>query len=247
MAITKSIRNRLVGVLVILSLILILVPLLNPSKSQDGAQNEVDKEAIAITSQGAVTDDNGQLVSVGEKDYSDLLDPVDDTKSALVSNNDKSPFDAVNKDNLPSAQELPAQNQLETTAPITEAPAKPNTYVEPTQTVKTEVLTSNRTNNGKTTNTQASRNVVKNTQKTSIATGSYAAQVGAFTQKEKIQAVMAKLTKAGFKPVSHNINVNGKALVRIYAGSAKDRNGALAICNKVKAKSLGLECQVSQL
>ena len=66
MAITKSIRNRLVGVLVILSLILILVPLLNPSQTQDGAQNEVDKEAIAITSQGAVTDDNGQLVTVGE-------------------------------------------------------------------------------------------------------------------------------------------------------------------------------------
>ena len=39
MAITKSIRNRLVGVLVILYLILILVPLLNPSKSQDCAQN----------------------------------------------------------------------------------------------------------------------------------------------------------------------------------------------------------------
>ena len=49
MAITKSIRNRLVGVLVILSLILILVPLLNPSKTQDGAQNEVDKEAIAAS------------------------------------------------------------------------------------------------------------------------------------------------------------------------------------------------------
>lgn len=258
MVISKSITNRLVGVLVILSVILILVPLLNPSNSSKSVKDEKNVDAIAITKQGAVTDNNGQLVSAGEHDYSDLLDPVDDTKPLVTT---QSPFDNLNQNNqLPKADENYVYNQnLESATPISNEPAGPNQVLDTPQSaqepsVQTEVLTSSRVNitqsqsntNSNTARTVAKANAVKENA-SKIATGSYAAQVGAFTQKVKIDAVVNKLKQAGFNPVKHNISVNGKSLVRIYAGTAKDRNGALTICKRVKAKSLGLECQISQL
>ena len=107
MSITKNIRNRVVGILVVISIVLILLPFLNMN-DKDNSKPQ-DDNAIAINRNGAVTDTNGQLVTAGNSDsietnYSDMLEaPIDDTKGSAnsLSNVQKdapssSPFDALN-------------------------------------------------------------------------------------------------------------------------------------------------------
>ena len=76
MSITKNIRNRVVGILVVISIVLILLPFLNMN-DKDNSKPQ-DDNAIAINQNGAVTDTNGQLVTAGNSDsvetnYSDML------------------------------------------------------------------------------------------------------------------------------------------------------------------------------
>lgn len=73
---SKILRNRIVGLLVILSVIMILVPAImqKPEPQQDRKD-----ESIAIDRNGAVTDKNGQMVSGTQRDLSELLDPVNDS------------------------------------------------------------------------------------------------------------------------------------------------------------------------
>lgn len=86
MSITKNIRNRVVGILVVISIVLILLPFLNMN-DKDNSKPQ-DDNAIAINRNGAVTDTNGQLVTAGNSDsietnYSDMLEaPIDDTKGS---------------------------------------------------------------------------------------------------------------------------------------------------------------------
>ncbi len=77
MAVSKTLRNRIVGLLVIVSLIMILVPaMMSPSDIY-----KKDDKTIAVDSNGAVTDSSGALVSgAAEHNYNDLLEPYDDTK-----------------------------------------------------------------------------------------------------------------------------------------------------------------------
>ena len=63
MSITKNIRNRVVGILVVISIVLILLPFLNMN-DKDNSKPQ-DDNAIAINQNGAVTDTNGQLVTAG--------------------------------------------------------------------------------------------------------------------------------------------------------------------------------------
>ena len=74
MAFGRKLRNRLVGLLVLVSLVLILMPMI--MKPED-TYKKSDK-SIAVDQNGAVTDTTGRLVENGEHDYSDLLAPVED-------------------------------------------------------------------------------------------------------------------------------------------------------------------------
>lgn len=52
-------------------------------------------------------------------------------------------------------------------------------------------------------------------------TGTFAAQIGVFSQKSYVTDNVAKLKKAGFNAQTQSVNINGKSMVRVFAGTAK--------------------------
>lgn len=259
---SKTIRNRIVGLLVLLSLILISIPSLMKKEVTD------QKNAIAITQNGAVTDDKGQLVSAQEHDYNDLLDPVDDsslTASGSAPKADTSPFDALNQKNNTQVNssdnlEVPNDNMfanqtLEVATPITQPATIQTETVTTVDSQKSEVLRSNRlTQTGpgpqksatlerKTTSIKAPTATTTNS---ALASGSYAAQVGAFGKQAGADSMVNKLKVAGFSPIMQRVNINGKSLIKVYAGTSKNRATVVGICQRVQAKTQ-VKCIVQSL
>lgn len=292
MSITKNIRNRVVGILVVISIVLILLPFLNMN-DKDNSKPQ-DDNAIAINQNGAVTDTNGQLVTAGNSDsvetnYSDMLEaPIDDTKGAVnaLSNVQKdapasSPFDALNNNQVANPSnsnqatsdlEVPNDNMfasanLETATPtgaknsatvVTTATSNTstlpsaNTKVAPqapkSNTVKTETLKSSRVQatQGANANKPKVQSPASTAPKSNLVTGTFAAQIGVFSQKSYVTDNVAKLKKAGFNAQTQSVNINGKSMVRVFAGTAKTRQAADAICRSAKAK-VGLDCRILSL
>ena len=73
-----------------------------------------------------------------------------------------------------------------------------------------------------------------------------AAQIGVFSQKSYVTENVAKLKKAGFNAQTQSVNINGKSMVRVFAGTAKTKQAADAICRSAKAK-VGLDCRILSL
>lgn len=236
-----SLRNRIVGSLCVASLVLILIPFL--SDSGDSTVKNESSNAIAITKNGAMTDESGQLVSASsdiamaqsEHDYSDLLAPVDDRPKTAES----SPFDALKQNQVQANN----SNTVETAyqEPVSATTTFPDTNKESAP--AKEVLKSSRKS------AQSNTIVAKNTQvkaNQALASGMYAAQVGVFSKKANVEALVSVLNSKGFRTISQNININGKAMIRVFAGTSKTREGALAICNKVK-KNTKEQCRIVAL
>jgi len=245
--ISKTLRNRIVGFLVLLSLILIFIPFL----MKDEVQTRKNADAIAITPNGAVTDNNGQLVAADEHDYSDLLAPVDDSEKTTANNpKGTSPFDALktNRNDSQTAEVtedtyLANQNQLEVATPTSEVP----TAIPSANKQTTEVLRS--THKAVTPNpkvqVQPSHNTGSSSNNT-LTSGNYAAQVGVFSRKSGAQKIIGQLKKAGFTAITQNVNINGKPLIKVYAGTSKNRSEVSGICQKVTAKT-GIKCMIQTL
>ena len=252
--ISKSLRNRIVGFLVLLSVILIFMPFL----MKDDVVAKKNTDAIAITPEGAVTDNNGQLVSAGEHDYSDLLEPIDDSVAKTqVQPKADSPFDALKtkqsdtaSSNTVDVAEIPddnmfASSELEVATPTNSSQSATLPSVS-NQTVKSETL--------KSSHSAAADAPKANTQKTAapkadanaLASGNYAAQVGVFSKKAGAQQVISQLKSAGFSPVTQNVNINGKPLIKVYAGTSKNRASVQGICQRVQAKTK-IKCMVQTL
>ena len=236
-----SLRNRIVGSLCVASLVVILIPFL--SDSNDSSAKNNSSNAIAITKNGAMTDESGQLVSASsdiaqaqsEHDYSDLLAPVDDTPKTT----DVSPFDALKQNDQQS--NTVQSVQIEPEEPVSATTTIPDTNRESTNT--REVLKSSR----KSAKPNASTEKISQPKVNSaLASGMYAAQVGVFSKKANVEALVSVLNSKGFKTISQNININGKAMIRVFAGTSKTREGALAICNKVK-KNTKEQCRIVAL
>ena len=292
MSITKNIRNRVVGILVVISIVLILLPFLNMN-DKDNSKPQ-DDNAIAINQNGAVTDTNGQLVTAGNSDsvetnYSDMLEaPIDDTKGAAnaLSNVQKdapasSPFDALNNNQVANTSnsnqaisdlEVPNDNMfasanLETATPTgaknsatvattatsnTSTLPSASTKVAPqapkSNTVKTETLKSSRLQATQSANANKPKvqSPAKTAHKSNLVTGTFAAQIGVFSQKSYVTENVAKLKKAGFNAQTQSVNINGKSMVRVFAGTAKTKQAADAICRSAKAK-VGLDCRILSL
>ena len=175
------------------------------------------------------------MFAQSEHDYSDLLAPVDDTpKTAQVS-----PFDALkqNEQKTNTVQNV----EIEPKEPVSATTTFPDTNRE-TSTTK-EVLKSSR--KSAQTSFAANKNTSVKTN-SPLASGMYAAQVGVFSKKANVDALVSVLNSKGFRTISQNININGKAMIRVFAGTSKSREGALAICNKVK-KNTKEQCRVVAL
>jgi cell division septation protein DedD len=252
---SKSLRNRIVGFLVLLSVILIFMPFL----MKDDVVAKKNADAIAITPEGAVTDNNGQLVSAGEHDYSDLLDPIDDSVAKTqVQPKADSPFDALKSsktDNTSgvAAADIPddnmfASSDLEVATP-TSASSNVTLPSVSNQSTKSETLKSTHANVPAATpnvKTPKEKAPAQKNDSNALASGNYAAQVGVFSKKTGAQQVINQLKSAGFNPVTQNVNINGKPLIKVYAGTSKNRAAVQGICQRVQAKT-SIKCMVQTL
>ncbi|MBR1612879.1 MAG: SPOR domain-containing protein [Succinivibrio sp.] len=248
MNLSKSLKNRIVGILVLLSIVLIFIPALMSRENTDPAQSNV--QSIAITKDGAVTDERGQLVSANERDYSDLLDPIDDT---VVTPSKESPFEIAknnaSKDNKKQENFELAVPELEDAIPTNTAYASEALKTQETLTSKKQTVAQNnsntevlRSNNSKNNQKPAATNSRNNTPKKQtssnvLSSGSYAAQYGVFSQQKGVDTAVANLKKLGFAPVTQRVNVNGKDVIKVYAGVSKDRKQAMAIVQKCSDKT----------
>lgn len=252
MSVSKSLRNRIVGLLVVLSLIMIIVPaMMDPKEIYSKNDN-----AIAITKEGALTDENGRLVSAAERDYTDLLEPENDvvekqspsvpvTSSPLTTqvqsesfaNQNTNPVD-VPDDNMfgPSPAIVESQPLLSHEQNTSQNIVPPPVLSES----KTTQANSSQTSNNATDAPKAKNNVSK---QDAPKGGDFAVQVGVFSNKANADSVIAKLKMSGFNPTTQTINVNGKNAIRIYAGFAKTREQAKKIAQDVKNRT-ALKCNV---
>ena len=263
MSISKSLRNRLIGFLVIISLIMIIVPAM-----MDPRQVYVqDEDAIAVNDQGAILDKNGQLVSPAEHDYTDLLAPEDDTLSSTgnvpaipVPNNNNAPLITSNASQPQEELEVPDDNMFGPAPAIIDAQPlnsqKDQSLYSSSQTQ--EVLpsahsTSQSPKKSETSASNVKQNIAqnkpaastpKNSNTNSVkANGEFALQVGVFSNKNNADSVLAKLKMSGYKPVTQVINVNGKSAVRIYAGFANSREAAKSLASEIQSRT-GYKCNV---
>ena len=121
--------------------------------------------------------------------------------------------------------------------------AKPKVAV---QNNSSEVLRSNRTQSRQ-SSTQSSERLVSSAQKTqkkeqnsvkstaAVASGgAYAVQVGVFSSKANADSVVNKLRQAGISARQVPAVINGRNLIRVYAGSAATKNAAEGIANRVQ-------------
>lgn len=259
MSISKSLRNRIVGLLVIVSLIMIIVPaMMDPRQVYTQ-----DENAIAVNDQGAVVDNKGQLVSPSEHDYTDLLAPEDDTLASVnngaPSVNNVTPLVTttppatsnedleVPDDNMfgpaPTIVDAQPLNSQNANATVTESlpSVSDKSKTENTQTT-TQTASNNKKNETTSVNSQTKPQT--NTQKNQPQTkGDFALQVGVFSNKQNADSVLARLKMSGYKPVTQVINVNGKQAIRIYAGFASTRDAAKAMAADVQ-KRTGFKCNV---
>ncbi len=256
---SKTLRNRIVGLLVLVSIVLIFIPFL----MKDEVQAQRSADAIAITPEGAVTDNNGQLVSAGEHDYSDLLDPVDDTKPAAASGSApaSSPFDALktkksNSSSQNSSQPAVADSSTYAVPQLEEAVPSASVKLPTVENKGSEVLKSSHSAKAQTHSANTSAKPAPNredklvSKKTAgnaaVLSGNYAAQVGVFSKKSGADKIIAQLKKAGFKPVTQKVNINGKPLIKVYAATSKSRDTVQAVCQKVKSAT-GIKCMIQNL
>ena len=273
MALGKKLRNRLVGLLVLVSVAMILVPaIMDP-----GQVYRKSSDTIAVDGNGAVTDQNGRMMQGG--DYSDLLAPVEGngiTPEQLAAQNSKktepvaetdemiSPSDQGTLDSFddgPFASDPVAVNrvpqnalsnggseveQLKRARETGSGPTPKGNAAATSSQISSangvEILKSSRSKDQSAApkNTNSERLVSSRTNKdqqkrnASGSQGSYTVQVGVFSSKANADGVISKLKAAGISARQVPAVINGRNLIRVYAGSASTREGAEGIARRVQ-------------
>lgn len=228
MALELKLRNRIVGLLVIASAILIALPALINHDEESNKDETIKKENI---------NQNTFATSTNEKDYTQLL--TDNNTQSLDINNDalvldKSIHDSVNNDN-PFAVE-PQKNISTTTQNTTNVNKKTEVLQSQTPAKKTEVLVANKTPNKETLTTKGPNRVTKDDQFASYTQikGKFSVQVGTYSKQTSAKNMAGKLQSAGISSYFQTISKNGNDLIRVYAGSSSNKDDLKAIKDKVQ-------------
>lgn len=253
MAISTSLRNKLVGFIIVASTILIFLPVL---LSKDMIKKDApDNNAVAITQNGALRDANGNLVPQGQPNVEQALN-ISGQNNALVLtgqapqrgpqpelNHNLAANSNVANDNSvemlefsrPQAQNsrppqalgpapLPSNKQPE----ILEAKPKPQNQAK-----QPEILTAKNkpaaTNNKPASKPAATSNSSSSANGTKVIAGSkpserFVIQVGVFAKRSNADNVVAKIKKAGISVYAIEVASNNKVLYRVYAGHANSRS-----------------------
>ena len=253
MAISTSLRNKLVGFIIVASTILIFLPEL---LAKDMIKKDTpDNNAVAITQNGALRDANGNLVPQGQPNVEQALN-ISGQNNALVLtgqapqrgpqpelNHNLAANSNVANDNSvemlefsrPQAQNsrppqalgpapLPSNKQPE----ILEAKPKPQNQAK-----QPEILTAKNkpaaTNNKPASKPAATSNSSSSASGTKVIAGSkpserFVIQVGVFAKRSNADNVVAKIKKAGISVYAIEVASNNKVLYRVYAGHANSRS-----------------------
>lgn len=253
MAISTSLRNKLVGFIIVASTILIFLPVL---LSKDMIKKDApDNNAVAITQNGALRDANGNLVPQGQPNVEQALNisgqnnalvltgqapqrgPQPELNPNLAANSNVANDNSVEmlEFSRPQAQNsrppqalgpapLPSNKQPE----ILEAKPKPQN-----QTKQPEILTAKNkpaaTNNKPASKPAATSNSSSSANGTKVIAGSkpserFVIQVGVFAKRANADNVVAKIKKAGISVYAIEVASNNKVLYRVYAGHANSRS-----------------------
>ena len=254
MAISTSLRNKLVGFIIVASTILIFLPVL---LSKDMIKKDApDNNAVAITPNGALRDANGNLVPQGQPNVEQALNisgqnnalvltgqapqrggPQPELNPNLAANSNVANDNSVEmlEFSRPQAQNsrppqalgpapLPSNKQPE----ILEAKPKPQNQAK-----QPEILTAKNkpaaTNNKPASKPAATSNSSSSASGTKVIAGSkpserFVIQVGVFAKRSNADNVVAKIKKAGISVYAIEVASNNKVLYRVYAGHANSRS-----------------------
>ncbi|HIX56192.1 MAG TPA: SPOR domain-containing protein [Candidatus Anaerobiospirillum pullistercoris] len=253
MAISTSLRNKLVGFIIVASTILIFLPVL---LSKDMIKKDApDNNAVAITQNGALRDANGNLVPQGQPNVDQALNisgqnnalvltgqapqrgPQPELNPNLAANSNVANDNSVEmlEFSRPQAQNsrppqalgpapLPSNKQPE----ILEAKPKPQNQAK-----QPEILTAKNkpaaTNNKPASKPAATSNSSSSASGTKVIAGSkpserFVIQVGVFAKRSNADNVVAKIKKAGISVYAIEVASNNKVLYRVYAGHANSRS-----------------------
>ncbi len=271
MALGKKIRNRILGLLVLVSIAMIMVPaIMDP-----GQVYKKSADSIAVNGHGAVGENNGR--SEGGSDYSDLLSPVEGaditpeqlaaqnagTRDKQAENTDESdpfadnqalsiaqsndnadPFAGVTDNTAVNAvpRAIPADGNAQVQR-LKQAQAQNNTPKPQNEVLKSSKNTQStaKASANSSSNTERLVSSHAKTQSTSASTSTvaqsssgFAVQVGVFSSKQNADSVVAKLKAAGISARQVPAVINGRSLIRVYAGAPKSKDAANGIARRVQ-------------
>lgn len=254
MTITKKLRNRIIGVLVILSLVMILLPaMMDPEEIYKKSDNTIAIDSHGVVqNQESVGDANWQV----ERDYSDLLAPVDDTLPSVSASaaaapssaastehpdNDLNPFEvqyasaaaaSAQSSSAPVATESAAARR----AAAAPAPAAAETSMPKVQhTASASMSTSASSSRTVAAKPAHSSTAASSGSSASSAGEKFAVQVGVFSKEANASSVVAKLNSGGMHATTESVTINGKQMIRVYAGRAATREAAKKLAEKALA------------
>ena len=231
MAVTSKLRNRIVGFLIIVSLILLVLPVLLKDQPQTPAQ--VNEDIIAVDEHGALTDENGGLLSSAETDYATLLAPEDDLKDNPPPLTAPSPDAAPRPASSSPASSAPAasadQTEILTAAKPAQPSARPDTEIlrAPAKPAPAPVQSAQKTAPRQSAAAAAPAASGK-------PSGAYTIQVGVFSQQSNAQNVVKKLQAGRISAFTEKVTINGKEMVRVYAGSGKTQQELQPVLTQVE-------------
>lgn len=256
MALGSTIRNRIVGLLVIVSIVLIALPAM---MDNDRVKRQENNEAIAIDKNGAIVDSDGDLMSNVEPDYATLLEEpkneslnlalptLNNTNTNISSQSGSINDKAYTKDTLSSDSSgeiligsVTQSHNIDTNNTSYQKGDNANSENKTIQknaevlTGNPEVLGGKKTQNSVNTNKPSKVNVKGNVSDVKAIVGKYSVQVGVFSQMDNATRVVSKLKAAGLHAYSQRVNVNGKSMVRVYAGSASSKEALEATLQKAQ-------------
>lgn len=272
-ATSKILRNRIVGLLIILSVILILVPaMMSPDEIY-----KKSPDSIAVNQDGVV-----EKKQEGMTNYNDLLAPEDDLAKNAPSRQDPAAIAKQNSQTPPADAQIPLPladhsdlDLPEDVNPFLESPtpkpASPELNADNRKHLASEDAKPKTEPQGEDRmgafvkqleQRPASQNSTKPQQQTAKATPApkpvpapkaeqnnakgYVVQVGVFSKAENAQNVIAKLKKGGVTARQESATLNGKSVYRVYAGSTGTRQNAESVAAKVKAIT-GSEARIVNL
>ncbi len=272
MALGKKIRNRILGLLVLLSIAMIMVPaIMDP-----GQIYKKSADSIAVNGYGAVGENNGR--PDGSSDYSDLLSPVEGADitpeqlaaqnagtrdkpsentdesdpfadnqalSIAQSNDNADPFAGVTDNTAVNAvpRAIPADGNAQVQRlKQAQAQAQNNTPRPQNEVLKSSKNTqstakapANSSNTERLVSSHArTQSTTTNTGNVSVPSSGFAVQVGVFSSKQNADSVVAKLKAAGISARQVPAVINGRSLIRVYAGAPKSKDAANGIARRVQ-------------